>query len=423
MSGGENYSDPPWKGKLVNSTYFKLDHSLGSISPVTIYEGLVNSFPTDFRNVIALYQLCSRTWCIKFNENTNAEKFYGQSFQIQVKEQERNAVLFLLNPNVPEMSSVTFRVHWVPELTSDNDVIDLVMNKCPQGCQFVEIVSEFYEDEKISHLRNGVRKVKINVPKKLKTSLLSIVGKHQIDNSECLITILGLTQCLSCKKFGHVRRNCPNPKPSYAATAASNINSVPTTSNVANAPNNKNNRTQIHSRKMTPSGPTVVHQTPPIVSNPPRIYSRKQNATQHGQQMPTPQTSATQLLTTTHAPMNDTYVSSNNNTIAQHLSTTYLSSSDALLHKSSLFPNKRKGDDISVTSSAKSSRSDSSISLSTEGETIQELSDFSTGLSSDDEDDTVEQRNTSNASLNTPNATIIHHTLNQQKLQPPTTSI
>jgi hypothetical protein len=59
-------------------------------------------------------------------------------------------------------------------------------------------------------INNGVVKVKVEYNVKHHDSILDFAGLHRINVCQSLIQLCGMpAKCLSCNKFGHIRKECP----------------------------------------------------------------------------------------------------------------------------------------------------------------------------------------------------------------------
>ena len=87
----------------------------------------------------------------------------------------------------------------------------------------LECEKEKYRNEEMSHIENGVFKIKIKYDLEKHERLLEQIGKSKINGQICLLQLVGHPpKCLSCNKFGHMSSACPNKsstsnKSSYAS--------------------------------------------------------------------------------------------------------------------------------------------------------------------------------------------------------------
>ena len=161
----------------------------------------------------------SRTWIVGFNAAYDIKNLIGKEISFH----NIYSIIYDANKFIDEKVTLTaiLRVLWLP---NNMDILPVkeFINSLDIGT-IIECEKEKYRDEEMSHIENGVFKIKIKYDIEHHERLLVYIGKSKIDNQVCLLQLVGHPpKCLYCKNFGHMSSSCPNKsninnKSSYAS--------------------------------------------------------------------------------------------------------------------------------------------------------------------------------------------------------------
>lgn len=175
------------------------------ISRKEIFVGILNKIGELSKKIDFISQFQSNNnWMIAFNEEINAENFFGLPILIRDKE------LKLSDPNESPnpFRYQQFRLHWLPYGFEKEKIRQFIL-KQGKTSEIISIEEEYCREEEMTHIKNGNFRIKLRYPKKDEDKTSFITGLHKIDGFKTLFTRIGeKPKCLLCNKEGHLKREC-----------------------------------------------------------------------------------------------------------------------------------------------------------------------------------------------------------------------
>lgn len=154
-----------------------------------------------------------KVWLIELNDATEFSKLVEKNLTI------KDNTFNLIDANIkPEASSsvtlkAIYRIHWLPPNFNKNHIKEYLENRFSNTkIVITQIENEHFQGE-MSHIENGVIRVKIEYPLEDNDYVISAIGRAEIDSIKALIQLNGYPpRCRYCDGFEHPAKECPKSK-------------------------------------------------------------------------------------------------------------------------------------------------------------------------------------------------------------------
>ena len=115
----------------------------------------------------------NKTWIIEFDEGFDDSSLFNQCLQIEGS----NAVISdsCSNEKVEVTLSAVLRTHWLPTCESKNSVCTF-LTKNVSNLNVLSIEKEFYKEEELKNVSNGILRIKVKYRLESHETLLSLIG-------------------------------------------------------------------------------------------------------------------------------------------------------------------------------------------------------------------------------------------------------
>ena len=175
-----------------------------------IFEGLKSKFSSEeIDSIISISQYRnSKTWMINVKENT-FEGLIGRSLEIDgqpvtLEDANSNEYLDRSYLDKPVTATAIFRLDWLPHTLNDSEIKGFFYHQEIDSFEILNIEREFYKEEDMKKIENGVRRIKFKYDILDHNLILNLIGVHRFDDPVKRIS----SQLSFLFYFGHLSKNC-----------------------------------------------------------------------------------------------------------------------------------------------------------------------------------------------------------------------
>ena len=177
-----------------------------------IFNSLKTQFAIDLQKIKSITQSKSKkVWLIEFKEADEFNKTINN--ELVINSNKFNLLDANTKPS-PQNNTVTLkailRFHWLPPNFDTEKINNFLKNRfCNTNIKIEQIEKEHFQGE-MSHIENGVIRVKVEYPLEENDSIISLIGRAEIDSFNTLIQLNGYPpRCRHCDGFEHPAKECP----------------------------------------------------------------------------------------------------------------------------------------------------------------------------------------------------------------------
>lgn len=151
-----------------------------------------------------------RVWLIEFNDENEFQKANNKELRIN----ENTFNLIDANTLPPQNQSVTLkavlRLHWLPPNFKKEKVSEYLKDRFKNTKIEIKEVEKEHFQEEMSHIENGIIRVKVEYPFEDNCYIISLIGRIEIDSIKALVQLNGYPpRCRHCDSFDHPAKSCP----------------------------------------------------------------------------------------------------------------------------------------------------------------------------------------------------------------------
>lgn len=156
----------------------------------------------------------NKIWIIEFASDLNITKYKGKTFKhenIELSFEDANINDNFIDGKKVKDGKITviLRVHFLPHNIRESIVMQFIEQLRIPYLEITKITDEHYSDVGWRHVKNGVKRIKINFPTESEKLVNNLVGPVKFFGLRALITIAGQRpRCFFCHDQNHTIKEC-----------------------------------------------------------------------------------------------------------------------------------------------------------------------------------------------------------------------
>ena len=205
----EKEQNTAWK--YINSVKL-INYSMVQLNGKIIFESIKDQLSVDTTKIKSItLSKSKKVWTIELNE-TEFEKAKDKT--IHINNTEFRFIDANQKPERKQNQTVTLkavlRIHWLPSNFEKEEVSEYLKDRFRFTNIIVkEVEKEHFKDE-MSHIENGIIKVKIEYPFEDYNYVANAIGRIEINKVAALLQVSGHPpKCRHCDSFRHSAKSCP----------------------------------------------------------------------------------------------------------------------------------------------------------------------------------------------------------------------
>jgi hypothetical protein len=131
-----------------------------------------------------------KTWHVHFDDEVDATKLYDRHIKVdgnRTKQHDPNEFI--------DKRTAIMRIHWLPgELSNEDATKFLVKSRDFTNLKILSCSEETYKNDKMTMVKNSIRRIKIQIPSEQYVNLYGLIGKRLIADYKSLVTIKSIKQ-------------------------------------------------------------------------------------------------------------------------------------------------------------------------------------------------------------------------------------
>jgi hypothetical protein len=208
-----------------NTLTIVVDNHATRLNAIQIFEAMEKSLEQEeISNIFKLRQdKFTYDWLVQFKDDVIFQRIKERNLSIFLN--ENNPTAKLIDPSAIKMepAKVTLtsiiRFHRHPWDLPKENLNNYLKGKNIKSLKIEEESDETYKDPRMSHILNGIYRMKINYDINDVENVKNLIGSNMIAGHKIIIQLVGHPpRCDKCKKFGHPRKEC-DLKETYATAA------------------------------------------------------------------------------------------------------------------------------------------------------------------------------------------------------------